>query len=46
MKHLLSSLDYPNRNHPLIVGSSAHVIGRDEHIVGNSLDMEKKRRRR
>jgi len=53
MQHFLSSLDYPNRDHhvvsgpdPLIVGSSAHVIGRDEHILGKSLDMEKKHRRR
>src|SRR5271165_3475655 len=53
MQHFLSSLDYPNKDHhvvsgpdPLIVGSSAHVIGRDEHILGKSLDMDKKRRRR
>ncbi len=53
MQHFLSSLDYPNKDHhvvsgpdPLIVGSSAHVIGRDEHILGKSLDMDKKHRRR
>ena len=54
MQHFLSSLDYPNKDHsvvhgpdPLIVGSSAHVIGRDEHILGKSLamDLEKKRKR-
>ena len=52
MQHFLASLDYPNKDHhilggpdPLIVGSSAHVIGRDKHIVGKSLDMEKKRKR-
>ena len=54
MQHFLSSLDYPNKEHsvvhgpdPLIVGSSAHVIGRDEHILGKSLamDVEKKRKR-
>jgi polyphosphate kinase 2 len=52
MQHFLSSLDYPNKDHhilggpdPLIVGSSAHVIGRDKHIVGKSLDMDKKRKR-
>ena len=54
MQHFLSSLDYPNRDHsvvhgpdPLIVGASAHVIGRDEHILGKSLamDIEKKRKR-
>ena len=54
MQHFLSSLDYPNKDHsvvhgpdPLIVGASAHVIGRDEHILGKSLamDVEKKRKR-
>jgi polyphosphate kinase 2 len=54
MQHFLSSLDYPNKAHalvhepdPLIVGASAHVIGRDEHILGKSLamDVEKKRKR-
>ncbi|PWB89827.1 polyphosphate kinase 2 [Methylocystis sp. MitZ-2018] len=54
MQHFLSSLDYPNKDHsvvhgpdPLIVGASAHVIGRDEHILGKSLamDAEKKRKR-
>src|SRR5690606_38780703 len=43
MQHFLSSLDYPAKNtsivrgpDPLIVGSTAHVIGRDEHILGKS----------
>ena len=44
MQYFLSSLPYPNKNKkivtgpdPLIVGSTAHVIGRDEHILGKSL---------
>jgi polyphosphate kinase 2 len=52
MQHFLSSLEYPNkdRHHvagpdPLIVGSTAHVIGRDEHILGKSLDLDKRRKR-
>ena len=52
MKHLLSSLDYPNKDHkvvgqpdPLIVGSSAHVIGNSEHILGKSLHPEQRRGR-
>jgi len=50
MQHFLATLDYPNKNHhvvrgpdPLIVGSSAHVIGRDEHILGKTLPPEKRR---
>ncbi len=50
MQHFLSSLDYPNKDRsvvrgpdPLIVGSTAHVIGRDEHILGKSLPPEKRR---
>lgn len=50
MQHFLSTLDYPNKNRrvvrgpdPLIVGSSAHVIGRDEHILGKTLPPEKRR---
>ncbi|MFZ1839153.1 MAG: hypothetical protein WAU20_10535, partial [Dokdonella sp.] len=41
---------YPGKNRrvvrgpdPLIVGSSAHVIGRDEHILGKTLPPEKRR---
>ena len=44
MKHFLSSLPYPNKDklivhHPdrLIVGSSSHVIGADDHILGKTL---------
>ena len=44
MQHFLSSLPYPEKNmrlvrgpDPLIVGSSNDVIGRSEHILGNSL---------
>ena len=50
MQHFLASLDYPNKDRslvrgpdPLIVGSTAHVIGRDEHILGKSLPPEKRR---
>ncbi|MFO1183755.1 MAG: polyphosphate kinase 2 [Bauldia sp.] len=50
MQHFLSSLPYPNKGHcvtgpdPLIVGSSSHVIGRDEHILGKALPPEKRRK--
>lgn len=44
MQYFLSSLAYPNKNRklvtgpdPLIVGSTAHVIGRDENILGKTL---------
>ena len=44
MKHFLSSLPYPGKNKkivdapdPLIVGTTAHVIGRDEHILGKTM---------
>lgn len=44
MQFFLASLPYPNKNRkvvtgpdPLIVGSTAHVIGRDEHILGKTL---------
>ncbi len=50
MQHFLSTFDYPNKDHhvvrgpdPLIVGSSAHVIGRDEHILGKTLPPDKRR---
>ncbi|MBT4905370.1 MAG: polyphosphate kinase 2 [Rhodospirillaceae bacterium] len=52
MSHFLSSLNYPNKNHdvvgqpdPFIVGSSTHVIGQGEHILGKSLHPEKRRKR-
>ncbi len=44
MRHFLSTVDYPEKNHdivgepdPLIVGQAHHVIHRSEHILGNSL---------
>ncbi len=44
MRHFLSTVDYPDKNHdivgepdPLIVGQAHHVIHRSEHILGNSL---------
>jgi len=50
MQHFLSSLNYPNKNakvvtgpDPLIVGSTSHVIGRDESILGKTLHPEKRR---
>jgi polyphosphate kinase 2 len=50
MQHFLSSLDYPSLDRsvvkgpdPLIVGTTAHVIGRDEHILGKTLHPEKRR---
>ncbi|MEZ5900768.1 MAG: polyphosphate kinase 2 [Hyphomicrobiaceae bacterium] len=50
MQHFLSSLSYPRKNSkivtgpdPLIVGSTSHVIGRDESILGKTLHPEKRR---
>ena len=50
MRHFLSLLPYPDKDprvvhapDPLIVGSTAHVIGRDSHILGKSLHPEAKR---
>lgn len=47
----LSAIPNPNRNEkvvtgpdPLIVGSTAHVIGRDDHILGKTLRPGKGRR--
>ncbi|KAF0232135.1 MAG: polyphosphate kinase [Beijerinckiaceae bacterium] len=44
LQHFLSSLDYPNKDHsivvgcdPLIVGSTVHVVRNAEHILGKSL---------
>jgi polyphosphate kinase 2 len=44
MQFFLSSLPYPAKNakvvtgpDPLIVGTTAHVIGRDDHILGKTL---------
>ncbi len=51
MQHFLSSLEYPSKSasivrgpDPLIVGSTAHVIGRDEHILGKTLHPELRRK--
>ena len=50
MRHFLSTLPYPNKDHhvvetpdPLLVGSGAHVIGRDENILGKALHPEHRR---
>ncbi len=50
MQHFLSSLNYPNTNRklvtgpdPLIVGSTSHVIGRDDGILGKTLHPDKRR---
>lgn len=50
MKHFLSSLNYPEKNHqvvgrpdPLLIGSSQHVIGRSDHIFGASLHPDHRR---
>lgn len=47
MRHFLSTLDYPGKDHavvgqpdPLIVGQAHHVIHRSEHILGTSLNAE------
>ena len=52
MKHFLSTLHYPEKNHhvlgtpdPLIIGSSADVIGTAEHILGKSLHPDQRRAR-
>jgi polyphosphate kinase 2 len=44
MRHFLSTLEYPGKDHavaqapdPLIVNGANHVIHRSEHILGNSL---------
>jgi hypothetical protein len=44
LQHFLSSLDYPNKNtdvvvgvDPLLVGSTAHVVSKAEHILGKSM---------
>jgi polyphosphate kinase 2 len=50
MQHFLASLDYAEKDHhvvvgpdPLIVGSTAHVIGRDRAILGKALHPADKR---
>ncbi len=51
MRHFLSTLDYPGKDHaiaqdpdPLIVGQAHHVIQRSDHILGKSLHPEAKSR--
>ncbi len=53
MQHFLASLPYPDKNYdvvtgpdPLIVGSSADVIGKSDHILGSSLHPEHRRKER
>ena len=53
MQFFLSSLPYPAKNtkvvtgpDPLIVGTTAHVIGRDDHILGKILRPGNGKRRR
>ncbi|MGL4325544.1 MAG: polyphosphate kinase 2 [Beijerinckiaceae bacterium] len=50
MRHFLNALPYHERKSsgvelpdPLIVGAGAHVIGRDEHILGKTMHPDKKR---
>lgn len=50
MQHFLTTLDYPNKDHsivrgpdPLIVGSSAHVIGQDTRMIAKAMHPESKR---
>jgi polyphosphate kinase 2 len=52
MRHFLSTLNYPNKNHsvvqepdPLIVGSGSHVLHHADHILGKSLHPELRRAR-
>jgi polyphosphate kinase 2 len=51
MRHFLSTLDYPGKDHsiaqdpdPLIVGQAHHVIHRSDHILGKALHPESKSR--
>jgi hypothetical protein len=50
MIHFLADIDYPDKDRavargpdPLLVGSTAHVIGKDERILGKSLHPDKRR---
>ncbi len=50
MKHFLSTLDYPDKDHaiatppdPLIVGHASHVVHGSDHILGTSLHPETRR---
>jgi polyphosphate kinase 2 len=51
MQHFLSELDYPNKDRavvtgpdPLIVGTTEHVIGRDNRIIDKTVHPDLKRR--
>ncbi len=53
MQHFLASLPYPDKNldvvtgpDPLIVGSSADVIGNSNHILGSTLHPDQRRKER
>lgn len=50
MRHFLSSLDYPGKDHdiatppdPLIVGQAGQVVHKSEHILGASLHPDQRR---
>jgi polyphosphate kinase 2 len=50
MKHFLSTLDYPEKDHdvvgqpdPLIVGRASHVIHSSEHILGASVHPDQRK---
>ncbi|MBP0481355.1 polyphosphate kinase 2 [Sagittula salina] len=50
MRHFLSTLDYPDKDHrlvgrldPLIVGGASHVIHRSAHILGTALHPDTRR---
>jgi polyphosphate kinase 2 len=52
MQYFLSALDYPNKDRaivkgpdPLIVGTTEHVIGRDNHIIEKTVHPNLKHRR-
>ncbi|MBS0124627.1 polyphosphate kinase 2 [Thetidibacter halocola] len=50
MRHFLSTIDYPGKDHriakapdPLIVGGAGHVIHRSDHILGKALHPDTRR---
>ncbi|MCI5042942.1 MAG: polyphosphate kinase 2 [Donghicola eburneus] len=50
MRHFLSTIDYPDKDHkivkapdPLIVGGASHVIHKSEHILGTALHPDTRR---
>ncbi|WP_417243015.1 polyphosphate kinase 2 [Celeribacter sp.] len=50
MRHFLSTVDYPDKDHeivgrpdPLIVGHAAHVVHKSDHILGTALHPETRR---